>query len=88
MSSKPSMASSAAAKYMEKFYKFMDDVKILKDQIAYKRCNTYGREIEMLYTSEELLKQATALAHILNFRIETFIKEDERLYILTIYNDL
>lgn len=82
------MANSAAAIYMEKFYKFMSDVEILKEAIAYKRCNTYGREIQVYYTSEELLKQATALAHILNFRIETFIKEDERLYTLTIYNYL
>lgn len=52
---------------MDTFFKMMEDIRILKDSISYKRSITAGGYEWIEYTSEELLNQARAMALIMNF---------------------
>lgn len=76
--------SLAQLKYMEDFYKKMEDVRILKDTFAFKRSVVAGGYDWISYSSEELYKQAKAMALILNFEIKEAEFPEETDFVLGI----
>lgn len=53
--------------HVSDFLKKMDDIRILKETIAYKKAITSSGYEWIVYPSEELFKQAKAMAMIMNF---------------------
>lgn len=66
MSSKKTI-NQAQLKYMEDFYKKMEDIRILKDTFSFKKSIVAGGYDWITYSNEELYKQAKTMALIMNF---------------------
>lgn len=76
--------NQAQLKYMEDFYKKMEDIRILKDTFSFKRSVVAGGYDWISYSSEELYKQAKAMALILNFEIKEAEYPEETGFVLGI----